>query len=101
MIITRCYFNKKLMCSRSIDREKKELIVIFQGKPEIQESYHFVEIDDFQEPNHINTSYDSAYNESKIFRKWHHEYFEGVTLISKNETANGLYVKFSYNKMIG
>lgn len=94
----RCYFNKSLMCSRSIERKTKELLVHFTGNPEIKESYERVVIDDFQEPNHISVSYDAA-EASKIFRKWRQERFHDVQLISRTEVPNGVYVKFSYKEM--
>ena len=94
----RCYFNKGLICSRSIDRQAKELTVHFQNAPEIQEYYEKVVIDEFQEPNHISVSYDAA-EASKVFRRWKREYFHEVKLLIKTEAPSGLYVKFSYKEM--
>lgn len=98
-MITRCYFNKNYMIERSIDTINKELIVNFVGNPPIQDHYDVVIIDDHNEPNKINLSYDSAFNESKIFRKWSQERFDNVNLISKMEVADGIHAKFSYTKM--
>ena len=97
---TRCYFNRKLMCTRSINREAKELLVNFVGSPPVHDSYPVVEIDDYNEPNHISQSYDAA-NQSKLFVKWRRERFEEVTLISKTEVPAGICARFNYKKLHG
>jgi hypothetical protein len=97
-MITRCYFNKSIMCARSIDRANKELIVNFVGTPDIQECYATVVIDDHAEPNKISVNYDAA-EATRVFRKWKQERFEDVKLINKTEVPDGLHARFSYRQM--